>query len=220
MGKRSFSVAIIIVGTLSCGSCCLAGHVCVKPDRACLPEGTAVCIPPISSWSRAVSWTPRVVTVSEIHKTFAKLDGKGNDSCCPRDAWKRALPSKWAEHKEHFVQVNRLHVLSADSSASKDLCKQDGQSFGDAHVMVESKDDPAAGHVTVEFDRCWWANGICDARTLPKKDDIIDVQGFVTWDGPTDGPCPDKSDACWEIHPVSGWRFSIDNQKSGQCGPR
>lgn len=214
MRDRMFPAATVIVGALFCGSCCFSGRVCVNVDRACLPAGTAVCLPPVTSWNSSLGWAPRIVTVSDIHKNFAKLGQKDDSNTCCTDVWKRALPEKWKEHEEHFVQVNRLRVLSADVDATADICMQGGKQFGDAHVKVESIDDPTAGTVTVEFDRCWAANGLCDdASALPKEGDVIDVQGFVTWD-----PC--SNDSCWEIHPVSGWRLSIDYQKPGKCGPR
>lgn len=166
------------------------------------------------SWNPRVPGTPRIVTAAQIHdgKTFKELDGRGNSACCPPDEWKRATPNKWmAEHPDYFVQVNKLKVLTVDPGDG-DECSLNGKTFHDRHVVVRSADDSIGPQFTIEFDRCWCAQNLIDCGTYPKPDQIIDVQGFVTWDGPSLSIfAPDlrpNNVSGWEIHPLTAWKLS------------
>jgi hypothetical protein len=167
-----------------------------------------------SSWNPHVPGKPRTVTVAQIHdgKTFQKQDGPSDATCCSSNAWKRALPGKWMnQYPSYFVQVNKLKVVEVDSGDG-DECAEAGKKFYDRHVVVKSADDAGGPEFTVEFDRCWCAQNLIDCSVFPKANDIIDVQGFVTWDGPSiQIEAADRRPATasgWEIHPVSAWRVS------------
>jgi hypothetical protein len=142
-----------------------------------------------------------------------------------------------------FVQVNNLLVCGVE--AGQDVCRINShglcteckppnapncltpeveqfiQPFYDTHLYVvefnPEVDEPQPEFV-VEIDRCWCANHFidCDKLQLPKIGDVIDVQGFVTWDEAHSCKTPDWFSQ-WEIHPMSALKILNHTEKLASC---
>jgi hypothetical protein len=214
-------IAMSCVAGVGCAGSCSA-----KSGRSASQDDDRTVSTYEVSGNPEVKFAARVIDVARLHtpgeftaNEVAVQPGDTEKGCCPQDVWKRMLPASWDAKKKrgHFVQINRLFVCRVEDGG--EAC----MNADDTHVIVVAADAPIRGQrFIVEFDRCWRANSMAPKR-VPVKWQVIDVQGFVTWDNkpgtaPTAGvePVVETRPACdvegaqsnWEIHPLAAWRVS------------